>query len=84
MSEMIERVGTAIAMEMTSLIGFETWDALDPKTREKIKEVFGRAGIEAMRNPTEAMLDAPEVVMDEPWNIKTGWYSMIEAALKED
>jgi hypothetical protein len=70
---MMDRVGWAIAREGSRIDVGETPYHLR----------VARAAIEAMRVPTEAMLDAGEdSLVDERQSIGYGWESMIDAALK--
>lgn len=82
MSEMVERVARAISPK--------TWD--DPVCGGLAKEA-ARAAIEAMREPTEAMMKAGEAC-DEMWDEFTAtpkhaascevhWQAMITAALSD-
>jgi len=81
MSEMVERVARAIADEMVG-----DWDRIPERSageasREDLR-VAARLAIEAMRDPTDAMLAACR------WHIfedasKQDWQTMIDAALAE-
>jgi len=77
MSEMIEKVARAIYISQFG-------DDEHTEAMAACSTCIGaaRAAIEAMREPTTEMLEAPTIVMDEPWDIKTGWQQMITAALK--
>jgi len=70
MSEMIERVAKAIyeAMDLS--------DGLDGTAAK----TYARAAIEAMREPTEAMLNASYLTS---WDADEVWKDMIDAALQE-
>ena len=77
MNEMIERVAKAIYYR----------GCPDDKPFEDIPEVFkagwfriAKAAIKAMKEPTEAMLDAGAYDLD--MTLKQQWKLMIEAALK--
>lgn len=84
MTDVIERVARAIA---------ETGNGGDWDSRsfyqEEHKEFHrkrARAAIEAMREPTEAMIDAvdlPGLAGDPEIVIAKAWRAMIDAALKE-
>lgn len=74
MSEMVERVATAMARAAK-----DNWD-IPPQSEQTWREL-ARAAIEAMREPTEAMLSA-----GEPWSESNGlwrsWGAMIDEALE--
>lgn len=83
MSEMVERVGRALAKQEGYAYDPEPYDAR------------ARAAIEAMREPTEAMWDAAEEhnsggggIMDDGslernvYDLEKVWPAMIDAALK--
>jgi hypothetical protein len=70
MSEMIERVKLAIR------------DACDPHVTDSMCEVAARAAIEAMREPTEAMLQAFGERALPIGNPQDGYSAMIDEALK--
>jgi hypothetical protein len=73
MSEMVERVKTAIAEKLAPAI-----DLRAPYAKVMV-EAAARAAIEAMREPTEAMLDT---MWDTPGDPRTQWISAIDEALK--
>lgn len=91
---MVERVAKAIyetALERAPLLnplGFTVdypgWEDLeDPDRTSALGEA--RAAIEAMREPTEAMLGAFDRMTDDSGSVlvKTGYRAMISAALSE-
>lgn len=97
MSEMIERVALAIGSFGYARMGMD-WVVYrvnqPPSTEEQRfaseKDAFdccrrlnARAGIEAMRVPTEAVLDASPYDGDmvTRWNVVAIWHSIIDAAL---
>ena len=75
MSEMVERVARAIISSASSYAGYEAnsdyWDSL------------ARAAIEAMREPTEAMVNAAPDLRGVDFYPTDVWRAMIEAALKK-
>lgn len=78
MNEMIERVARAICLADTGLPEGETADA-----REWYR-CAARAAIEAMREPTDAMLAEGGVAMSfasHPSDANRSWRAMIDAAL---
>lgn len=82
MESMIERVARAIAGKLDDNT---PWKECGQGFRETCI-LLARAAIEAMREPTEAMLDAYSLT-SMSWNdeavAKSVWYPMIDAALKE-
>lgn len=82
----IEQVGAAVIIEITSLVGVSAWDNLAPETRARVKESLGRAAIEAMRVPTEGMVEALSVRHrreTQRREIGKDYTAMIDAALEE-
>jgi hypothetical protein len=86
MTEMVERVARAILKEAAMLNSPEIQDDLTDGFRLNVSRVwakrYARAAIEAMREPTEAML----VEVAEPGDmLRTAsvWQAMIDAALHE-
>lgn len=80
MSEMVERVARAIALED---LDPETRAAVDPDVWFVAESYYdlARAAIEAMREPTGAMEDAAfSSTLTIP---KRGYQAMIDAALKD-
>lgn len=77
MGEMVDRVARAIAMaEATIMLGGDkTKEAPDPRA-------IARAAIEAMREPTQDMIDACDINIPTEGEIVGVWDSMISAALK--
>lgn len=74
MTEMIERVAKAIQSALS-----EGTPGRDPDRMERI----ARAAIEAMRDPTEAMIDKGYDHVDYGGtDIEAAWKDMIDAALK--
>ena len=73
MTDMIERVARAIRF-------FDDWPTLS-ETAKAIYREQARFAIEAMREPTEAMLDA--AMQFASCDLKSEWQAMIEAALGE-
>ena len=81
MSDMVERVGRAIATVMAQ---YTNWEEFSPSERAERQDLAARAAIEAMRLPTRNMHDAGEVVMIESettCNATDIWQSMVDAAL---
>lgn len=88
MSEMIERVAKAIL----ATTGEPTmWDHYAPGTQEHYRSM-ARAAIEAMREPTAAMIEVGDASVDLDWSLEPGegldgvdvtpaWRAMIDAAL---
>lgn len=84
-SKMVERV----AMAMTSLAvagGYKTrWEVMDDEGREAAR-ALARAAIDAMREPTDEMVNAAYSGSDfqaaSESDIRSGWRSMINEALK--
>lgn len=68
-SEMIERVAKALTMY------------LQPTVNIKIDKAAAIAAIQAMRIPTDTMLDVVNYGRNSPY---VTWIKMIDAALKED
>ena len=82
MSEMIERVAKAIALD-----DCQTWNELDAVNRGMFLS-FARAAIAAMREPTEAMLEAGTITVSKTGVISIStqdaariWRAMVDAAL---
>ena len=75
MSEMVERVGEALRKECLSIFG-STWNN-DNAWR------LARAAIEAMREPTQEMVDAVDLGIPTEGQIFNTWREMIDAALNE-
>lgn len=71
MSEMVERVAAAILAEQ------ETNRSAFPSNLD-----LARAAIEAMRVPTQAMIDACDLNIPTEGTITGVWADMIDAALK--
>lgn len=94
MSELVERVARAICKSRFMNGGNEDddgWDDL-PKAHKQQRLIEARAAIEAMREPTEAMIDAGEpefyewMFGQEDWTrpmVPQGWRAMIDAALTD-
>lgn len=66
------------------------WWNSDEEPTNSLAETLARAAIEAMREPTQAMMDAyldlEPMDDDYPYNppaAKTAWQAMLDAALKE-
>jgi hypothetical protein len=83
-SEMVERVAAAI-----NRAGIEWLEAQDPKRMslgwaDVPDEVFARAAIEAMREPTEAMVEAAWDEAALPCCPQDIWPKMIAAALADE
>lgn len=75
MSEMVERVAQAIAIDNGDLNGYTSGTPLDGFDYESA----AKAAIEAMREPTEGMRKA-----GEQWVlVTTVWQAMIKATLVE-
>lgn len=72
MSEMVEKVARAIHQTA------EPWDSFETDKAEWIKQA--RAAIEAMHEPTEAMVN--RAAMDEIFAPRLCWVDMIDEALK--
>lgn len=84
MSEMIERVARKMAGQYMIDDGFGEDSRRGAEQGEMWKNfrASARAAIEAMREPTEAMIDAAyEHALDE--NAKGVWQDMIDAALTD-
>jgi hypothetical protein len=87
MSEMIELVAVAIERESRMRIG--TADSNVNAVFEGAK-LAARAAIKAMREPTDAMLNAAETAasweneLDERTQASVAWKAMIDEALKND
>ena len=80
--EMVERVARAIRSAAEAVAGQPSFD---PRTQTVDERVMARAAIEAMREPTEAMRNAP---MPDCFYYGTpspldAWGRMIDAVLKE-
>ncbi|HLX18470.1 MAG TPA: hypothetical protein VKS24_25055 [Bradyrhizobium sp.] len=89
MNEMVERVAEAIYK--TDPVGVRPWQDAPISNRDDCL-ACARAAIAAMREPTEAMVEAGEAEMyehhekPEDWtleNTKTAWMMMIDAALAD-
>lgn len=80
-SEMIERVAKAIHSH-----DFPTYALKWEDTKQQIYLDVARIAIEAMKEPTQAMLDAAEKSgsLEEGSSAYGCWQAMIEAALKDD
>jgi hypothetical protein len=74
-AEMVERVARAIYM--VAPIGVRDWVDAPASVREDCL-VCARAAIEAMREPTDAMIDAGGAATP-----RIAWRAMIDAALDE-
>lgn len=85
-NEMIERVAKAIAPNCWEQLG-RTSDSLANSSRRKASIKHAKAAIQAMREPTEEMLDADSRYGDcagsRYGNCIVCYYDMIDAALKE-
>lgn len=86
MSEMIERVAAAMwrerAKAFPNMLTRETPDEIDKTTcawRNMVAQA--RAGIEAMREPTDAMIQA---ALHDYYTEKETWKIMCDEALKDD
>jgi hypothetical protein len=56
---MVEAVALAVIDELTDRKGFrQWWDNVDPQTQRDVGECVARAAIEALRVPSEAMIEA--------------------------
>lgn len=86
MTEMIERVARAFCEGQGML-----WDNLFPNTKALLR-YQARTAILAMREPTEAMMEAgahpgsgggPDECWMHPPEARTAWKAMIDAALSE-
>lgn len=83
-SEMVERVSKAIMLRP------EEYGTLDQETKRQLHETVTKA-LEAMREPTEAMLRDAETldyysdrsVSTREESVTLTWQSMVDAALKE-
>lgn len=76
MIEMVERVAEAIAISGNG----GTWDDWYNEDQREFHRKRARAAIEAMREPTESMVEAGwNAPGDQP---QTHWEAMIDAALK--
>lgn len=73
MSEMIERIAKAIKAK--------AW-AIDLPLRDEECSEIARAAIEAMREPTNAMMFAPPDVQFGPADAEFVWHCMIDEALR--
>ena len=92
MSEMVERVARAIYRESVGSAQWEAWETFTPDAWGRVKSMAqARAAIKAMREPTEAMCQAPKkggaiVITREghqplyPGNALQAWRIMIDAA----
>lgn len=79
MNEMVERVAKAIA----AADGYDSWETAHKLTIDKYTGL-ARAGINAMRDPPAAVIEAHHVVPDDtdfPERAKRNWQAMIDAAL---
>jgi hypothetical protein len=88
-------VADAVRAVLDDRGGFDGWWAgVDEKTQEEILEAIGRAAIEAMREPTDDMLEYGYACLidtrepqDQPWDqwdamIKRRYNALISAALR--
>ena len=91
MSEMVERVARAIWQESVGRADWYKWETFRPDAWGRcLSMAQARAAIEAMREPTEAMIEAARNeddpgFCDEPGFAaphKDAWQAMIDAALK--
>lgn len=73
---LIERVARALAPMAWAALG--SGDTFAQKARRTASMRHARAAIEAMKQPTDAMLSATEGHSDDP---ATVWMTMIDAAL---
>jgi hypothetical protein len=81
MSDMVERVARAIAAAGTIV----DWDEMSVACQEQFTKE-ARAAIEAMREPTEAMVDAAWASWEDVEGSKGfvgAWQAMIDEALKQ-
>ena len=88
MSEMIERVAKAIVEKINELEGYGTsWEDAPPEQREAMYPL-ARAVMEAIREPTAAMLEAEpdddgEFSKENSiFHARQFWQAMIDEALK--
>lgn len=87
MSEMVERVAPATFAACNGPEGFG--DHMDPRyeANSELFEAMARAAIEAMRQPTDAMLVAAIADSDEygfgSYEAGSCWRAMIDAALAD-
>jgi hypothetical protein len=79
MSEMVDRVAKALWESSDDTEMGAPWENLTGHWR-KTYEDMARVAIAAMREPTQAMLDAGPV---EPYMDAYVWAKMIDAALRE-
>lgn len=79
MPEMIERVARALWDAQATRP--DTWDSLHPSKQAGMRD-RARAAIEAMQEPTDAMVDRGAEV-DGPSGAIEVWGEMISAALEE-
>lgn len=89
MSEMVERVADAILLDLTDRSGFgNSWDSCDDEIKNEIRKAIGRAAIFAMREPTNAMIEAHietcagDAAEAGPERTGQAWRAMIDEALK--
>lgn len=83
-SEMIERVARAIYSKRNG-VGAKPWSLLPMRHKEPYMD-DARAAIEAMREPTKAMLDdvvGPNAKEFEVAPVEAEWRDMISAALRD-
>ena len=93
MNEMVERVAQAICENLEPAFNTGTgaqrwtWDHIDEASKQCLRTV-ARAGIAAMREPTEAMVDAADAATDHDIlrdeHIRRAWSTMIDVTLMED
>ena len=90
---MVERVARAlfaydIEHHSMQITGARTWEAHEK--RHPAYRGLARAAIEAMRDPTPAMEDAPQMELDDESGLlewpgpNATWFAMIDAALKPE
>lgn len=86
MSNMVEKVARAINDALVPRFGAQNWQAIDENARNSFREQ-ARAAIEAMREPTEEMLQAGTNAVDdgETYSCRAkaegAYYDMLSAAL---
>jgi hypothetical protein len=82
MAEMVDRIAKAILGSVSD----RAWESLSSLSQESLR-LQARAAIEAMREPTEAMINSPETHWDYSCHVcgglKEGWYAFHDAALEK-
>lgn len=79
---MVEKVARAISAQLEEY-GLEAYEVAEADGRAGWAHEIARAAIDAMRDPTDEMLDAGQTPGWSRWEVRGRFNLMIDAALKE-